>query len=119
MKLTLQHLSVRSTDQLDGWVEDRILSLQERLQIDEALVRLECCFEASPPFAVRIHLVTPGPDVLAEGRDHTLRAAFNKVMAELQTKISRRTAKRRQRRQSNLQGPAGKARTGRNGHARR
>ncbi len=119
MKLTLQHFSVRSTDQLDGWVENRILSLQERLQIDEANVRLECHYEVSPPFAVRVHLVTPGPDVFAETRDHTLRAAFDKVMAELQGKITGRATKRRQRLQSNRQGPADKARTGRNGHARR
>jgi ribosome-associated translation inhibitor RaiA len=100
-------------------VERRIFSLQERLQIDEANVRLECSFATSPPFAVLVHLVTPGPDVSAEGRDHTLRAAFDKVMAELQGKIAGRAARRRQRLRSNRQGPAGKARTGRNGHARR
>lgn len=112
MKLTLQHLCVRSTDQLDGWVESRILSLQERLQIDEANVRLECCFQTSPPFAVRVHLVTPGPDVLAEGRDHTLRAAFGKVMAELQNKINGREMKRTQRLRSRLTTPAGRSRNG-------
>ncbi|HEY9174052.1 MAG TPA: HPF/RaiA family ribosome-associated protein [Verrucomicrobiae bacterium] len=112
MKLTLQHLCVRSTDQLDGWVESRILSLQDRLQIDEANVRLECCFQTSPPFAVHVHLVTPGPDVFAEGRDHTLRAAFGKVMAELETKIAGREQKRTQRLRSRLSAPAGRSRNG-------
>ena len=110
MMLTLQHFRVRSTDQLDGWVENRILSLQERLQIDEAIIRLECHPETSPPFAVHVHLVTPGPDVLAEGRDHTLRAAFGKVMAELQEKIGGREMKRTQRLRSMLRAPAGRSR---------
>jgi len=102
MKLTLQHFCVRSTDQLDGWIESRILSLQERLQIDEANVRLECCLQTSPPFAVRVHLVTPGPDVFAEGRDHTLRAAFGKVMTQLEEEIDGREIKRTQRLRSRL-----------------
>lgn len=112
MKLTLQHLCVRSTDQLDGWVESRILSLQKRLQIDEANIRLECCFESSPPFAVRVHLVTPGPDVFAEGRDHTLRAAFGKVMTQLEEKIDGREMKRTHRLRSRLTAPAGRSRNG-------
>lgn len=112
MKLTLQHFCVRSTDQLDGWVETRILSLQERLHIDEANVRLECSFQTSPPFAVRVHLVTSGPDVFAEGRDHTLQAAFGKVMAELQQMIGGRELKRTQRLRSNLRAPAGRSRGG-------
>lgn len=119
MKLNVQHHNLRSTHELDSLIEDRILALQSRLQIDEANVRLECHFEASPAFGVRIHLVTPGPDVFAEGRDHTLRAAVRKAMAQIETKMGHRAAKRLQRLRSNLPGVAGKARTGRNGHARR
>jgi ribosome-associated translation inhibitor RaiA len=97
MKLTLQHHRLRSTDELDSLVEERILALQPRLQIDEANVRLECRHEDSPAFSVRIHLVTPGPDVIAEGRDHTILAAVNKVMAALQEKIGSRALKRARR----------------------
>ena len=63
MKLTLQHFSIRSTNALDAWVEDRIFSLQPRLQIDEANIRLEHRREASPAYRVHVHLVTPGPAV--------------------------------------------------------
>ena len=119
MKLTLQHFSIRSTDALDSWVENCIFSLQPRLQIDEANIRLEHRRETSPAYRVHVHLVTPGPDVFAEGRDHTLRAAFEKVMADLHDRINGRTTKRLQRLRSNLPGPGGKSRTGRNGHARR
>jgi ribosome-associated translation inhibitor RaiA len=84
MKLTLEHHHLRSTDELDSMIEERILALQSRLQIDEANVRLARHYETSPAFSVHIHLVTPGPDVLAEGRDHTLRAAIEKVMTGLE-----------------------------------
>lgn len=106
MKLTVQHHHLRSDDELDSLIENRILSLQPRLQIDEANVRLECRFEESPAFSVRVHLVTPGPDVFAERRDHTIRAAIEKVMADVEAKIGSRHDKRRWRVRSNLQEPA-------------
>ncbi len=100
MKLTLQHKNVRSTTDLDSWVEEQIISLQPGLKIDEATISLAHEHEASPAFQVKAHLVTPGPDVFAEGCDHTLRAAFYKLMASLRGKIGNR-ATRRQKRQKN------------------
>lgn len=106
MKLTVQHFEIRSTDAVDTLIEERILALQPYLQIDEANVRLEHRREISPAFRVEVHLVTPGPDLLAEGRDHTLHAAIDKVMAQLGHKINYRRLKRPQRVKSNLQSPA-------------
>lgn len=106
MKLTLQHYHLRSNDELDSLIENRILALQPRLQIDEALVRLEWHFQDSPAYSVRVHLVTPGPDVFSERRDHTIRAAIEKVMADVEAKVGSRHEKRRQRIQSNIQEPA-------------
>jgi ribosome-associated translation inhibitor RaiA len=106
MQLTVQHHHVRSSDDLDSLIENRILALQPRLQIDEAMVRLECRYQESPAFSVRVRLATPGPDVLAEGRDHTLRAAIEKVMAKVEAKIGGRLEKRRRRIRSNRQEPA-------------
>ena len=94
MKLTVQHCHLRSTDQVDSLIEHHILALQPRLQIDEANVRLERHREQSPPFRVHVHLVTPGPDVVAEGKDHTLRAAIAKVMGALEAKLNRRQVSR-------------------------
>ena len=105
MKLTLEHHHLRSTDELDSAIEERILALQPRLQIEEANVRLECHYEASPAFRVRIHLVTPGPDVFAEGRDHTIPAAIDKVMSELTARIGHRLRKRRRRARGSHQEP--------------
>jgi len=105
MKLTVQHVFVRSTDALDSLVEDRILRLSEGLVIQEARVRLEKLREESPRFSARVHLVTPGPDLHAEARDHTLVAAIEKVMAELEHRIGGRPARRIRRIRSNLQEP--------------
>jgi len=105
MKLTLEHHHLRSTDELDSLIEERILALQPRLQIDEVNVRLECRHEASPPFSVRIHLVTPGPNLIAEDRDHTLGAALVKVMSQLESALAERVQKRRRRVRDNLQEP--------------
>lgn len=106
MKLTVQHSHLRSTDELDSLIENRIIALQPRLQIDEARVRLECRHDDSPAFSVHVHLVTPGPDVFAESRDHTIRAAIDKVMCEVESRIEDRHARRQQRISSNLQEPA-------------
>jgi ribosome-associated translation inhibitor RaiA len=113
MKLTLQHLSIRPTHALDSWVEKQIVSLQPRLRIDQALVRLVRHRESSPPYRVQIHLVTPGPDVVAEGHDHTLQAAFNKVMAQLRNKITSRLAKQIKRTKGPLAVPSALASKGR------
>lgn len=110
MKLNVQHFNVRSTDKLDSLIENRILALQPRLQIDQALVRLECRFERSPAFGVHIHLVTPGPDIVVEGQDHTLLAAIHKAVAKIDTRLAHRDAKRLQRARSNLNSPAARAR---------
>lgn len=106
MKLTLQHFDVRSTDVLDTLIEERILALQPSLQIDEANVRLERQRGTSPAFRAQVHLVTPGPDLLAEGRDHTLRAAIEKVLTELELRISERTTRRLKRMRGKRPAPA-------------
>ena len=115
MKLTLHHFDLSSTKALDSWIERHIVSLQPRLQIDEASVRLAYRRDASPAYRVNVHLVTPGPDVFAEGCDHTLRAAFGKMMTALKNKLSGRDAKRLCRLKSNLQSPATQSRNGRRG----
>jgi hypothetical protein len=113
MRINLQHLNLRSRDGLDRWVEDQILALGAARRIDEANVRLECRLESSPPFAVHIHLVTPGPDIFAESCDHTLRAAFSKALTQLREGIASRTAKRLRRLKSNACAPAAKTRAAR------
>ncbi len=110
MKLNLQHINLRSLDTLDSWVEKQIFALGSQRQIDEANVRLTRLMDSSPEYQVNVHLVTPGPDVFAEARDHTLRAAVGKALAELRDKITGRSANRLARVKSNRSAPAAKTR---------
>ena len=107
MKLNLKHVSIRSTNALDSWVEKQILALGEARQIDEAHIELAHHADQSPAYSARVHLVTPGPDLFEEARDHTIRAAFEKVMAQLHDKLASRAAKKVQRLKSNLSAPRG------------
>ncbi len=94
MRLNLKHLNLPSLHQLDSWVENQILALGQARQIDEANVRLARLENASPAYQVNVHLVTPGPDVFAESRDHTLRAAIIKAVTQLRAQITSRAQKR-------------------------
>lgn len=107
MRLNVQHLNIRSIDKLDSWVEKHIFALGRARQIDEANVHLVRLDNASPAYQVRVHLVTPGPDVFAETRDHTLHAAFAKALAQLREQITSRATKRLQRIKSNLKSRRG------------
>ena len=98
MKLTVQHKNVIANRKFDASIEAQIAALQPALQIDRASVELVHDWQASPAYRARVHLSTPGPDVSAEGLDHTLEAAFQKVMENLRAKIGSR-ATRRQKRQ--------------------
>lgn len=113
MRINLQHLNLPSVDALDAWVEKQIFALGRTRQIDEANIRLIRHEQGSPAYQVDIHLVTPGPDLFADGRDHTLRAAFAKVIAQLRGTITRRASKRQQNMKGNLSAPAAKSRPGR------
>ena len=101
MKLNLQKWNIGPLDTLQGWMERQLRALGQARHIDAANVRLIRLREASPAYQVSVHLVTPGPDVYAETRDHTLPAAFAKAVAQLGSTIKNRTAKRLHR--SNLQ----------------
>ena len=107
MRLNVQRLNIRSLDVIDAWMEKQLRTLGATRQIDEANVRLVRLLDASPAYHVHVHLVTPGPDVFAESRDHTLRAAFAKAMTQLREQITRRATKRLQRLKNNLKARRG------------
>jgi ribosome-associated translation inhibitor RaiA len=106
MKLVVRHSGISFTKGLDSIVRREIGALEPLRQIDQAMVHLTRDDEASPPFRVNVHLFTPGPDVFAEARDHTLAAALSKVMKQLAHEIKARAGKRLARMKSNLQAPA-------------
>ncbi len=95
MKLTLRYSGIHHpVHWLRTLVQQAVGPLEPLRQIDEARVRLTRDTESSPPFRVQAHLVTPGPDVFAEARDHTLAAALGKVMKELARAIKGRARQR-------------------------
>lgn len=107
MRMNVQHLNIRSLEMIDASVEKQLRALGATRQIDEANVRLVRLADASPAYQVHVHLVTPGPDVFAESRDHTLSAAFAKAMSQLHETITSRATKRLQRLKSNLKARRG------------
>ncbi len=100
MKITLSASPPELNDVSAEWVAERLAGIGERRRIDEAIVRVTRHAEASPPWEVFIHLVTPGPDLTATTRDHTLAAAFAKNLSELEDILDAREAKRSGRRRT-------------------
>ena len=94
MKLILNHLHHQPSPSLAALVRQRLETLREDLQIDEARVLVENRHDASPPFRISAHLVTPGPDLFTEAVDHTLRAALDKMVGQLEARIGHRKGKR-------------------------
>ncbi len=97
MKLIFTHRHHQPSPSFTALVTQRLESLREALQIDEARVLIERRLEASPAFRITAHLVTPGPDVLAEAVDYTLRAALDKMIGQLEARIDHRHQKRARR----------------------
>ena len=101
MKLTLTTSPLNLKEASETWVAEHLAGIGERRRIDEAIVRVTRHSEASPPWEISIHLVTPGPDLTAVTRDHTLAAAFAKNLAELEGILDARKAKRAGRHRNN------------------
>jgi ribosome-associated translation inhibitor RaiA len=105
MQIVISHQHVKSVDAQDRLVEQRLFALADRLQIDEARVVFERRWDGAPPYRVGIHIVTPGPDVLAEGADQTLNAAVLQALRQIETKARARSARQLRRVKTNLQAP--------------
>lgn len=94
MKITVNRLGVLFSKYPDRWIASRLAGIAVQRQIDEAKVRIHRHRTTSPACEVSIHLVTPGPDLVSAGRDHTMMAAFDKAIAKLKAMLAKRTAKR-------------------------
>ena len=96
--IRIRHISSQAAQKTVAFVRDKILELARLRKIDAAHVSFEQERERAPGFRVHVHLETPGPDLRAEGRDHTLLAAALRTLAELHRHLRVREAKRRGRR---------------------
>jgi ribosome-associated translation inhibitor RaiA len=106
MKLILQSRDHQPSDSFHELVEAEINALGTQVRIDEARMLIEHLPESSPPFRVSAHLVTPGPDLMAKASDHTLRAAFAKVIRQLAGSIVHRSGKGKRKIRSKISGRA-------------
>ncbi len=106
MKLTLKHRHHQPSESFTALIRNEMESLQTRMRIDEARVVVERHEEASPPFRISAHLITPGPDVTAEAQDHTLRAALGKLLRAISGKIGHRARRQSRRQRSRIGGRA-------------
>jgi ribosome-associated translation inhibitor RaiA len=109
MRLTIQHMGLRSTHVLDSWVEQQIFSLEPVLQITEADVHLKRDSAQSPAYSVHIEVATWAENVSGCGSAPTLRAAVSRAVNELR-RHAETMEKRLGRSRNKLQIPAAKAR---------
>lgn len=102
MKLRIQHRHHQPSDSFTALVGTELSALSSQMRIDEALILVEHQQDKSPPFRISAHLVTPGPDVMAEATDHTLRAALTKLIRSLQDILSHRSQRRKRKDRSRI-----------------
>ncbi|MCC6881697.1 MAG: hypothetical protein IT576_06070 [Verrucomicrobiales bacterium] len=79
---------------------------KDSLPAEEVRVRVAATEGQSPPYGLRAQFVTPGPDYVAEGRDHTLPAALRKLVLDLLRVIRQRTDKQVRRKDKRKTGAA-------------
>lgn len=97
MKLTIKHNNLPLSRSLDSLVENRLVALSERLEVDGATVVIERRAEASPPYRVHLHISVPGPDLHTEQVDNTPVQALAKALKDIELKIRARARVRQAR----------------------
>jgi ribosome-associated translation inhibitor RaiA len=106
MKIILRQLHHQPSPAVSDLIRNHFANLGRQILIEQARVTIDRRSEMSPAFSISAHIVTPGPDLVAYARDHTVLAALQKAITQLKQAIRHRRAKRAQRVRSNLQEPA-------------
>jgi ribosome-associated translation inhibitor RaiA len=97
MKLNIQYRHHEPSASFSAAVQQHLEGIAKLRRIDEAEVLVEHSEEGSPAFSVDMHLVTPGPDLNARSKDHTLRAALRKVVGSIEAQLAQRESTRGRR----------------------
>ena len=108
MKIQFHIRGLNDNASLRHWLERPLERLQELTSVSTAAVVLECERENAPAFRAFVLLAVPGPDIHSEARDHTLEAAWLKVITALRNQIEQRAARPEARLKTNghLRAPA-------------
>jgi hypothetical protein len=85
MRILLKHIHHRPSESLTRMIEQQMETLGRSFGADEVRIAVERRLEANPPFRVRAHFVTAGPEIIAEALDRTLRGALRKTVAQFET----------------------------------
>ena len=90
MHLTINNLNLPVGHSLDSLVENRLISLSERVHIDDAKVVIERRTDTSPPYRVHLHISVPGPDLHTERFAFTPIQALTMALKEIEAKVTTR-----------------------------
>jgi ribosome-associated translation inhibitor RaiA len=97
MNLDFRLRGWKNSSALRHLVQTQLDRLHQFVSVSGAEVVLERRRAATPAWVARAHLQVPGPDLRAEACDHTVEAAWRKVMQELYGQVGRRLERRRGR----------------------
>ncbi len=103
MKIQLRIRGLNANANLRAWLEQQLERVHRLIPVSIAEVVLERERERAPAFRAQVHLAVPGPDIHAAARDHTVEAAWLKVVKNLRLQIARRKSRPGQRLKSNRQ----------------
>lgn len=111
MKLHLRSLLPRIPAGFLQQLRRELAPVVSARRVDEVRVTLDRPEQASPPWQLSVHLVTPGPDLMAHARGHTVAAAIAEAARELREQLRRRRVKmtRRLRSLGAPRGPVARA----------
>ena len=93
MKLSLKSNLNQPSLKFSSQLREKLAALGKLLRIEEARIVVEKRVECSPAFRLSAHLVIPGPDIMVEAVDHTLRAALQKLDGLLFSRIEKKRFK--------------------------
>jgi ribosome-associated translation inhibitor RaiA len=94
MKLTIRNQNLALKDNLDAFITNRLLTLSERVRIDDAQVVLERRVEQRPHFRIALHVAVPGPDLHAEHVASTPMQAFTAAFEMIERRLRLRALNR-------------------------
>ncbi len=97
MKVDVRLKGWKSDARIRRFVEEQLECLPNFGFVSNAQVLLVRSNGGTTPWTASAHLAVPGPDLKAEGRDHTFEAAWRKVMDALHGQLADRAARRRHR----------------------
>jgi len=92
MKIQFHIRGFNVNARMRNYLGEPLKRLQSLIQITNAAVVLEHMWDKAPAFRAFVLLAVPGPDIHAEVREHTLEAAWLKMIAALRKQIERRKA---------------------------